>query len=85
MCGGLRAVNDLTNGHVLAATSSNLLVTLLVPAALVLMAIWFAESWTGVRPLWLARHARLYNGALLVALVMFMVVRNTALGAWLAP
>src|SRR5690348_2914513 len=37
-CGGLRAVNDLGNGHVAQAASSNLLLVLAIPVALVLYA-----------------------------------------------
>ena len=46
-CGGLRAVNDLTNGDVGAALSSNLLVTLMIPVAMVLLALWAVDRWRG--------------------------------------
>ena len=36
-CGGLRGVNDLTNGNLGAAASSNLLLVILAPVALVLL------------------------------------------------
>ncbi len=39
-CGGLRAVHDLTHGDVLAALSSNAVVTLAVPVAVVLWFQW---------------------------------------------
>ena len=39
-CGGLRAVNDLTNGHVAAALSSNLLVTVAIPFAVLALLVW---------------------------------------------
>jgi hypothetical protein len=39
-CGGLRAVHDLTHGDVLAALSSNALVTFAVPIAVVLWFQW---------------------------------------------
>ena len=35
-CGGLRGVNDLSNGHVGAAASSNLLLVLAIPVRAVL-------------------------------------------------
>jgi hypothetical protein len=84
-CGGLRAVNDLTRGQVGAALSSNLVVTLLVPVAAALLALWALDRWRGVQ-----RHvpwSRLQPGvyALVGALVVFAVLRNTAAGAWLAP
>ncbi|WP_352301936.1 DUF2752 domain-containing protein [Kineosporia sp. NBRC 101731] len=40
-CGGLRAVHDLAHGDVPAALSSNLLVTLVAPVAVVLWVRWF--------------------------------------------
>ena len=46
-CGGLRAVNDLTNGDVGAALSSNILVTLLIPVGVVLLALWAVDRWRG--------------------------------------
>jgi uncharacterized protein DUF2752 len=84
-CGGLRAVNDLTHGEVGAALSSNLLVTLLIPAAIVLLGVWAVDCWRGR-----SRHVAWYRlrpaviGYVVVA-VGFAVLRNTATGAWLAP
>ena len=46
-CGGLRAVNDLTNGDVGAALSSNVVVTLLIPFAVVLLVIWAGRPLAG--------------------------------------
>ena len=46
-CGGLRAVNDLTNGDVGAALSSNILVTLLIPVGVVLLGLWAVDRWRG--------------------------------------
>src|SRR6478752_6602065 len=46
-CGGLRGVNDLTDGHVGAAASSNLLLVLLAPVAIVLLGRWAYASWRG--------------------------------------
>jgi hypothetical protein len=46
-CGGLRAVNDLTHGHVGAALSSNVVVTVLIPVATVLLAVWAVDRWRG--------------------------------------
>jgi hypothetical protein len=84
-CGGLRAVNDLTNGHVGAAFSSNVVVTALIPVAIVLLAVWAVDRWNGR-----TRHVpwgrmRPLAVALITVLVAFTVARNTGAGAWLAP
>jgi hypothetical protein len=85
-CGGLRAVNDLTDGHVGAAASSNLLVTAGIPVAVVALALWALRAWRGVerRP-WPPRLVTsLWTAGGVVALA-FTVLRNTPAGAWLAP
>ena len=50
-CGGLRAVNDLTNGDVGAALSSNILVTLMIPVGVVLLARLGGRPVAGTHPL----------------------------------
>ena len=84
-CGGLRAVNDLTNGHIGAALSSNLVVTLMVPVAVVVLGIWATDRWQG-RSRHLSWH-RLRRGAygFLFVLAVFTVLRNIPIGSWLAP
>jgi hypothetical protein len=83
-CGGLRAVNDLTRGDLAAAASSNLVLVVLLPFAVLGLGLWLADRWRGdtrslppgwVRPLVVA-------GA--VVLVVFTVLRNLP-GSWLAP
>jgi hypothetical protein len=84
-CGGLRAVNDLTRGDLAAALSSNLLVVLLIPVAVVLLGIWAADRWQGrSRQVSWRRLRPAVIGYVVVALG-FAVLRNTATGAWLAP
>jgi hypothetical protein len=85
-CGGLRAVNDLTDGDVRAAASSNLLVTVGIPVAVVLLALWLVRSWRGTPPRELPVGLRraLWWGLGAVTLAFF-VLRNTPPGAWLAP
>lgn len=85
-CGGLRAVNDLTHGDVAAAASSNLLVTLGIPLAVVALALWTLRAWrgTGRRPWPPALTRAAWTAGAVVALV-FTVLRNTPAGAWLAP
>jgi hypothetical protein len=84
-CGGLRAVNDLTDGHVGAALSSNIVVTLGIPIGIVALLVWAWRSWTGQtsQPDW--KRAQRWTYALIALLVAFTVVRNLAFGAWLAP
>lgn len=84
-CGGLRAVNDLTHGELGAALSSNLLVTALVPVAVVLLGVWALDRWQGrVRHLpWERLRPWVYG--LVTVIVVFTVARNTGAGAWLAP
>ncbi len=84
-CGGLRAVNELTNGDVGAALSSNILVTLMIPVAVLLLGIWATDRWHG-RSRHLSWH-RLRPAVIgfVVVAVVFTVLRNTATGAWLAP
>ncbi|HEX5090371.1 MAG TPA: DUF2752 domain-containing protein [Nocardioides sp.] len=84
-CGGLRAVNDLTNGEVGAALSSNLLVTLGIPVAVVLLAVWGLDRWTGHSRLPVGRRWTQVAVALVGLFAVFTVVRNLPFGAWLAP
>jgi hypothetical protein len=81
-CGGLRAVHDLTHGHLVTAAGENLLVVALVPV----LAIW----WLVTR----IRSGRTGGGlvlgpratmVLVVAAVAFTAVRNLPFGAALAP
>ncbi|WP_028658780.1 DUF2752 domain-containing protein [Nocardioides insulae] len=84
-CGGLRAVNDLTNGQVVAAMSSNLVVTLAIPLVTIFLAVWFLDRWRGVaprRPVSAKTWVRLQYAAVAV-LFLFMAVRNLP-GSWLA-
>ena len=80
-CGGLRAVNDLTNGDVAAAASSNLLLVVLAPVAVLALLVWTRDRWRGTSrqvptaALWV----------LLVAAGLFTLLRNTPAAPWLAP
>lgn len=84
-CGGLRAVNDLSNGNLAGAASSNLLFVASVPVLLLWWAGTVRDRWQGrVRQVAARRHATLAV-AFLVLAVVFAVVRNLPFGAWLAP
>jgi Protein of unknown function (DUF2752) len=82
-CGGLRAVHDLTRGHLALAAHENVLAVLLGPCLLVW---WLIARWrrTDKRPVALVLSPR---GTLVVAalLAVFAVVRNLPIGAALAP
>jgi hypothetical protein len=85
-CGGLRAVNDLTDGDVRAAASSNLLVTVGIPIAVVVLGLWLLSAWRGTPPPALPPRLRRVLWWLASAVTLaFFVLRNLPQGAWLAP
>jgi Protein of unknown function (DUF2752) len=84
-CGGLRAVNDLTNGDVAAAASSNLLLVAVLPVAVFLLGRWFVDRWVGREREPNARLITIGTVVLCVLGVVFAVVRNLPAGSWLAP
>ncbi|MGH3457379.1 DUF2752 domain-containing protein [Aeromicrobium sp.] len=83
-CGGLRAVNDLTHGDVVAAISSNLLAVALVAMLALTWTVWVVRRIRGVDGPMVVPTNRVLLLLLGVALV-FGVLRNTPWGAWLAP
>ncbi len=84
-CGGLRAVNDLSRGDLVAAASSNLLFVGSVPLLLVLWARWFGDRWRGVRRVVDHRRGVLWASAFGVVALVFWVVRNLPGLEWLTP
>lgn len=84
-CGGLRAVNDLTNLDLAAAASSNLAFVVALPFLLLGLALWTVDRWRGRRrrldPVVVQRVA---FGSLAL-LGVFALLRNLPVGAWLAP
>ncbi|GAA1523159.1 DUF2752 domain-containing protein [Nocardioides humi] len=84
-CGGLRAVNDLTDLRLADAASSNLLFVLSIPFVLWMFQRWAVGRWTG-RP-WNpdSRTVARVSAALIAVMVVFVVLRNLPVGAWLAP
>src|SRR3954454_6406872 len=68
-CGGLRAVNDLTDGGVAAGASSNLLFVLSIPLLVLAWVRTMADRWRGVvRPISSRRHVLLACSFAVVAL-----------------
>ncbi|HEX4470456.1 MAG TPA: DUF2752 domain-containing protein [Nocardioides sp.] len=83
-CGGLRGVNDLTNGHLGQAASSNLLLVLAIPFALVAFARWSYGAWSGREVTPVPALPSGVKTGLIVLVVVFTVARNLP-GSWLAP
>lgn len=85
LCGGLRAVNDLTHLRLADAASSNLLLLLWGPVLVAVLAGWWWRAWADrpYRPD--ERRVWLTCGLLLVSAVAFGVLRNLPAGAWFAP
>jgi hypothetical protein len=83
-CGGLRGVNDLTNGHLGQAASSNLLLVLALPFAAVFFARWVYGAWTGRGVRAIPALPRPVTTTLIVVAVVFTIVRSRP-GSWLAP
>jgi hypothetical protein len=83
-CGGLRGVNDLTDGHVWQAVSSNLLLVMAIPFAVFFFARWTHAAWTGREVAVVPALPRTVKVGLILLVVVFTVVRNLP-GSWLAP
>ena len=83
-CGALRGVNDLSDGHVGAAASSNLLLVLALPFAILLLARWTRGRWTGREVALVPTLPRGVTVGLVALVVVFSVVRNLP-GSPLAP
>lgn len=84
-CGSLRAVNDLTHGQVADAASSNLLLLLAGPLALWVFVLWTRARWRGIPWNPSPSVLRDVTWAVIAVSVVFAVVRNLPVGAWLAP
>ncbi|QLY34093.1 DUF2752 domain-containing protein [Nocardia huaxiensis] len=85
-CGGLRGMHNLTDGRILDAIHSNLLLLPLLVGFFAWWGNWMIKGLRGQMPPPLPRilpQAALWvTGILLVA---FTVLRNTPYGTWLAP
>ena len=85
-CGGLRAVNDLTNGDVAGAMASNAMAVVLMGSAGVIWLAWLVRSLQGRDgPVLSARSASALSVGLGVAFLLFGFYRMTPWGAWLRP
>ncbi len=84
-CGSLRGVNDLTHLDLAGAASSNLLLVVAAPFVVALWVRRLVALWHGgaaAEPLQVPRAAWVALG---VVVLVFTVVRNLPVGAWLAP
>ena len=83
-CGGLRAVNDLTNLQVLDAASSNLLFVASIPFLVYMFGRWSWGRWSGRQ--WDPADRTMTWAALTFVVLMFafVVLRNVPAGSWLA-
>ena len=85
-CGSLRAMNDLTNGDVVGALSSNLLFVLMLPVLAFWWVRWAQRAWSGAPPPdGSGRHPAVWIVSAVVVMVAFTVLRNLPAGSWLAP
>jgi Protein of unknown function (DUF2752). len=84
-CGGLRAVNALTNVQVVDAASSNLLFVASIPLILYVFVRWSTARYAGRAWQPSMRAQSVSAIALVVLLAAFMLLRNLPAGTWLAP
>ncbi|GAB4582656.1 DUF2752 domain-containing protein [Nocardia sp. IFM 10818] len=85
-CGGLRGLHNLTDGRILDAVHSNILIVPLLLGFAVWWGSWLVRGWRGGTiprlPQVLPKKAMWITLALLL---IYTVVRNTPWGSWLAP
>jgi hypothetical protein len=85
LCGGLRAMNDLTRGDLRSALATNLLVVLAVPAVASAWVIWVRRRVAGHGREEPPLPSAPLTWAGLVLVIAFGVLRNTPWGSVLGP
>lgn len=83
LCGGLRAMNDLTRGHVSAALTSNAAAIVILFAGTALILRWFVRRARGDVGAVLLVTPKVATTIFAVAMVVFTVYRWTPWGHWL--
>ena len=83
-CGGLRAVNLLTNGDVMGALSSNALAVAIVAIGAIAWVVWFLRRARGIDAPYLSVTPK-QSWVFLGVAVAFAVFRYTPWGAWFLP
>jgi hypothetical protein len=84
-CGGLRAVNDLTDFRFADAASSNLVFVLALPFILFVLGRWVVDEWRGTTRVPHPRTTRFLATGAVTTLAVFTVLRNLPWFGWLAP
>ncbi len=84
-CGGLRAVNLLTNGDLVGALSSNAAAVIFVAVMGVAWIVWVARRWRGDANAPWIRLSAPWAWGLGTVMVAFAIARWTPWGSWLAP
>jgi Protein of unknown function (DUF2752) len=82
-CGSLRAVHHLTNLDIVAAASSNVLLVVFAPLAVLLWLRRVWAAWRGGDAMVPLRVPSSVWMAALVVVTIFTITRNLAFGAWL--
>nr|WP_229684074.1 DUF2752 domain-containing protein [Nocardia camponoti] len=83
-CGGMRAMHNLTNGHLIDSLHSNILAIPLTVAFAVWVTDWFLRARHGQK--W--RLPRLHPAVVwgfFALLTVYTVLRNTPWGTWITP
>jgi len=84
-CGGLRAVNDLTDLRLADAASSNLLLVGAIPLFVAGWARSVRQRWNGVLRPWPPARVHALTWAACTVVLGFWVVRNLPFASWLTP
>lgn len=84
-CGGLRATHDLAHGDIAGALDNNALFVVLVPVIIFFLGRNVFYAWQGRRPPTPSPRVTQWTFTVLVAvMLLFTIVRNFPLGAFLA-
>lgn len=83
LCGGLRAMNDLTHGNIAAALTSNAAAVAILVVGAVLIARWFWRRWRGEAQALLFVPRPVPVAVISVLMVGFTIYRWTPWGQWL--
>ncbi|WP_433661273.1 DUF2752 domain-containing protein [Nocardia sp. CA-128927] len=83
-CGGMRAIHNLTDGHLLDAVHSNLLAIPLVLAFVLWISDWTLRARRGQR-MRLPSINRATMWSFFALLTVYTVLRNTPWGTWFTP
>lgn len=83
-CGGMRAVHNLTEGHIVDSLHSNLLALPVLTLYALWVGDWAIRGWRGDGPR-LPGISSLTMWVLLGSIAVYTVVRNTPWGTWLTP